>query len=151
MENNVTRYLRERYTATAFAHNYIIGVNYKGVIYATHHGENVIEWAFDGAKADTGEYAIRYRPNNKQRTRLLETARLVYPVCTTAELEAMKTKEFNRGEAFESLILAHYGKAWTKRENNDKHTDGADIEIDGIAYEIKYEQGTLCRECDFTD
>lgn len=149
MENNITRYLRERYTQTAFAHDYIIGVNYKGVIYATFHGESVIEWGFDGAKVESGEYAIRYRPNNKQRTRLLETSRLTFPVCTTEELESMKHIGFNRGEVFEMLILKHYGKKWVKRECNDSHKDGADITIDGIPYEIKYEQGTLCKECDF--
>jgi hypothetical protein len=44
----------------------------------------------------------------------------------------------NRGEYFEYLVAEKF-QVVQNEKSNLKHTDGGDIEINGVAYQVKYE------------
>lgn len=143
-----TMYMLNRYTESAYTDKYIIGVNYKGVIYATFHNSAVLPLIVMSGKTENGLEKVRYRPNNKTRDMLLRTATKVLSICTEKELEALnKAVKYNRGEIFEKLVFEKFGQAWHK--DSIPYTEAGDIEIDGIPYQIKYEQATICKESDF--
>ena len=52
--------------------------------------------------------------------------------------------KYNRGEIFEKLVTEYFGQVWEK--DNVPFTQAGDIEIDGIAYQIKYQKATFCTE-----
>ena len=143
-----TVYMLNRYTENAYTDKYIIGVNRKGVIYATFHNSVVLPLIVMSGKTEKGLETIRYRPNNKTRDMLLRTATKVLPICTEKELEALnKAVKYNRGEIFEKLVFEKFGQVWHK--DSTPYTEAGDIEIDSTPYQIKYEQATICKESDF--
>ena len=52
--------------------------------------------------------------------------------------------KYNRGEVFEKLITEYFGQTWVK--DNIPYTEAVDIEVDGIAYQIKFEKATFTNE-----
>ena len=58
--------------------------------------------------------------------------------------ELCEMSKYNRGEIFEKLITEHFGQVWTK--DNIPFTEAGDIEVDGIAYQVKFEKATFINE-----
>jgi hypothetical protein len=52
--------------------------------------------------------------------------------------------KYNKGEIFEKLVTEAYGQEWVK--DNIPFTEAGDIEVDGHAYQIKYEKATFTNE-----
>ena len=52
--------------------------------------------------------------------------------------------KYNRGEVFEKLVTEHFGQEWVK--DNVPFTEAGDIEVNGKAYQIKYDRATFCNE-----
>ena len=152
MENRITLQLREQYKATAHSRHFIIGVPRDGIVYATFHDMDVIDWAFMGA--DIGchgkkEYAVKLRLNDKIAANLFNKAKRIIPVCKLATMESMRRPGFTRGEILEYFLLKEQGIKWDKATMSESHKTGDDIVIDGIGYEVKSWDSTLCRERNF--
>jgi hypothetical protein len=58
--------------------------------------------------------------------------------------QAVADSRYNCGEIFEKLIYERAGQVWKK--DNLPFTDGGDIVIDGVAYQIKYTKATFVSE-----
>ena len=58
--------------------------------------------------------------------------------------EQVANSKYNKGEIFERLVTEWYGQEWEK--DNVPFTDDGDLTVDGIAYQIKYEQATFITE-----
>ena len=56
----------------------------------------------------------------------------------------VETTKYNKGEIFEKLITEYFGMKWEK--DNVPFTEGGDIEINGKAFQIKYEKATFTNE-----
>ena len=144
--NTTHAYMLNKYTAHSATHNYIIGVEQDGIVYACYHTDTILPYITMMSQASRGKGAsIRYRPNRKQKKLILDTALATFPLCTLETLEDEATrhgKQSNKGVAFEALIARHYGKDY--RKDSVDFTKQGDIEIDGKQYQIKYEQATLC-------
>ena len=132
------------YNDKAFTHNYIFGFNYKGNVYMVKTTSKVLAYVLKLDKASRGKgYSLRFKPNNKIREMLLaEGAELICSVEMFKELVA--NSKYNKGEIFERLVTEWYGQEWEK--DNVPFTDDGDITVDGIAYQIKYEQATFITE-----
>jgi hypothetical protein len=132
------------YNARAYTHRYIFGVSYKGTVYAVKADSDVLPYVLTLDKASRGAgSALKFKPNNDQRLMLIAMGAQV--VCSTAELEAQfASSKYNRGEIFEKLVTELNGQVWEK--DNIPFTDAGDIEIDGIAYQIKYEKASFINE-----
>lgn len=136
------------YIKNAFTKHYIIGIKDNGIIKACFTTDDILPMITTIATASRGNGAsVRFKPNNKQREYLKQNAERIETICTVQELEnrAEKVgKQKNRGIAFENLLHERIGETW-KHNNTSFKTDG-DIIINGIAYQVKFEQATFCNE-----
>ena len=132
------------YNRNAFAHDYIFGYNYKGVVYFTFATNDIINSIVKLEKAsENNGYSLRFKPNNKIKEMLMTINSNV--LCSAEYLEDLvKNSKYNRGEIFEKLITEYFKKDW-KKDNND-FTKCGDIEINEKAYQIKYEKATFINE-----
>lgn len=132
------------YNERSYTHHYIFGVSYKGTVYAVHAESDVLPYQLTLDRASRGaNTALRFKPNNSQRLMLIAMGAQV--VCSTAEFEHLfKASKYNRGEIFEKLVTEMYGQTWEK--DNVPFYEAGDIEVDGVAYQIKYEKSTFLTE-----
>lgn len=132
------------YNDKAYTHEYIFGINYKGNIYMVKTTSQLLTLVLKLDKASRGKgYSLRFKPNNKIREMLLaEGAELI----CSAEMFGKLANEskYNKGEVFEKLVTEWYGQKWEK--DNIPFTEDGDLTVDGIAYQIKYEQATFLTE-----
>ena len=133
----------DRYNEHSFTHNYIFGFSYKGNIYMTFATSEILPSVLMLDKASRGAgYSLRFKPNNDIKVALLPGAELI---CSVKFFEDMVAESiYNRGEIFEKLVTERYGQTWEK--DDIPFTDAGDIEVDGIAYQIKYQKATFVSE-----
>ena len=56
----------------------------------------------------------------------------------------VETSKYNRGEIYEKIVTEFFGKEWEK--DNVPYTEAGDLEVNGIAYQIKFEKATFVNE-----
>lgn len=133
----------DRYNMHSFTHNYIFGFSYKGNVYMSFAKSDILPaiLMIDKASRNAG-YSLRFKPNNDIKVALLANAELL---CSVKFLEDMVANTiYNRGEIFEKIVTERYGQTWVK--DHVPFNEAGDIEIDGIAYQIKYQKATFVSE-----
>lgn len=132
-----------RYNAIAFTHNYIFGFIYKGTVYMVCTTSQLLPYllTLDTSSRGTG-YSLRFKPTKEQKLFLLTHAKAL---CSERYFNALVAEsKYNRGEIFEKLVTERYGQRWVK--DNVPFTEAGDIEINGVAYQIKFEKATFTNE-----
>ena len=116
----------------------------RGTIFCAITDEKVLNLVCTLDKASRGAgFALRFKPNKAQKE-LLKTFELI-PVCSTLYFnQLVATTRYNKGEIFEKLVTELFGQVWEK--DNVPFTKAGDIEVDGIAYQIKFEKATFTNE-----
>ena len=86
---------------------------------------------------------MSYTLNNKIKELLLaEGAELI---CSAEMFKTLVSEsKYNKGEIFEKLVTEWFGQTWTK--DNVPFTEDGDLTVDGVAYQIKFEQATFLTE-----
>ena len=132
------------YNELAYTHNYMFGFEDRGTIFCAITDEKVLNLVCTLDKASRGAgFALRFKPNKAQKE-LLKTFELI-PVCSTLYFnQLVATTRYNKGEIFEKLVTELFGQVWEK--DNVPFTKAGDIEVDGIAYQIKFEKATFTNE-----
>ena len=132
------------YNNNSFTHEYIFGVKLSGVVYMVKATADCLPYVLTLDKASRGAgYALKFKPNNAQRAELLALGGVA--LCSVEYLESLTaSSKYNRGEIFEKLVTEYYGQEWEK--DNIPFTKAGDIEIDGVAYQIKYEKASFINE-----
>lgn len=132
------------YNDKAFTHEYIFGIDYKGNIYMVKTTSQLLALVLKLDKASRGKgYSLRFKPNNKVRELLLSQGAEL--ICSTETFKSLVAEsKYNKGEIFERLVTERFGQTWTK--DSVPFTEDGDITVDGIAYQIKYEQATFLTE-----
>lgn len=141
--NKVESMLRA-YHSRAYTDKYIVGFAFHGDVYALRGGLELLKSGckVERASSKADGDALRYKPDATTKAILAEHATRL---CSEAELEeAVKSSRYNRGEIFESLIFERAGQTWSK--DNVPFTVAGDIEIDGVAYQIKYQKASIISE-----
>lgn len=141
---NLFNNLINRYNNLSFTHNYIFGFIYKKSVYAVVTTSEVLPYilTLDAASRDAG-YALRFNPTNEQKVFLLSKGAEL--ICSKEYFEqTVVESNYNKGEIFEKLCTENVGQKWTK--DNLPFTDGGDLTVDGIAYQIKFEKATFTNE-----
>ena len=135
--------LIDRYTKVAYAHNYIWGFTYKHNVYMAVTDASYVETLCCLDKASRGEgWALRFRPNSAQKLAILPNSKLL---CSEDFfMETVQGCVYNKGEVFEKMVTEYFGQEWKK--DNVPFTKAGDIEVNGIPYQIKYQQATFCNE-----
>lgn len=145
MKNAILISLIARYESRAYAHTYIMGFIYKGVVY-----ELVVHGLTFGIKLDKasskcgGGYSIRFAPTEKEKEALVLSGAAKVVCSEEYFLELVKNSKYNKGEIFEKLMTEKTGQVWEK--DNVPFYEGADLETEGIAYSIKFQKATICTE-----
>ena len=140
----IFNHLVNGYNALSFTHNYIFGFEYKGVVYATTVTAEVLPYILKLDKASRGAgYALRFCPTAEQKIFLLSKGAEV--ICSSEYFKTeVASSIYNNGEIFEKLVTEKFGQVWEK--DNLPYTEGGDIEIDGVAYQIKFQKATFTNE-----
>ena len=136
--------LQNRYNKLAFTDKYIMSYTYKKVVYFTVCDRELVDrvTCLDSASGGQG-YSLRFKPNNEQKLMLM--AHNCTVLCSAKFLEdEFHACQYNRGEIAERLITEYYGQHWEK--DHIPFTEAGDIEINGIAYQIKHEKATFTNE-----
>ena len=135
--------LIDRYNAVAYTHEYVWGFTYKKNVYMAITNATVMPFVTCLDKASRGAgYALRFCPNAQQKLFLMTSAKVL---CSAKFFnEQVANSKYNKGEIFEKLVTEHFGQVWEK--DNVPFTEAGDIEVDGIAYQIKYQKATFCNE-----
>ena len=133
----------DRYNNAAFTHQYIWGFTYKKNVYMAITDSSYMPFVCKLDKASRGAgYALRFCPNAEQKMLLMTEAQVL---CSEEYLENMFAScDYNRGEVFEKLVTEYYGQTWVK--DNIPFTKAGDIEVGGVAYQIKFQKATFCNE-----
>jgi hypothetical protein len=139
---------------TAATHNYIMGVEHNGKVTAYAVTLDFSGFCFlfsDKPTESKRATVVKYRSNKAKREYLASHATAVYEVCTIEELKSscrVKTNRYgktyteNCGECFEWLMAKLMGGRQNDKANL-KYTDGGDITVNGIAYQVKYERAGI--------
>ena len=132
------------YNSKAYTPNYIFGIDYKGNIYKDTVDHEILSLILKLDKASRGKgYSLRFKPNNKIREMLL--AKGAQLICSTEYFKKLTSEsKYNKGEIFEKLVTEWYGQTWEK--DSIPFTEDGDLTVDGIAYQIKFEQATFLTE-----
>ena len=140
----IKKMLQDYYNNTAFTDKYILVYTYGGVVYMTLTTREVVDRVTCLDKASRGAgYALRFKPNNAQKVMLL--AESATALCSAELFNYMVANSvYNRGEIAEKIVTEYFGQKWEK--DNIPYTEAGDIEVDGVAYQIKYEKATFTNE-----
>lgn len=140
----VKKMLQDGYNAVAFTDKYIMVYVVNHTVFFTVCDSKLVDrvTCLDRASRGAG-YALRFKPNKAQKVLLMaENA-----TCLCSEKffnEQVCTTKYNRGEIAEKLVTEFFGQAWEK--DNIPFTQAGDIEVNGTAYQIKFEKATFCNE-----
>ena len=145
MQNEVIKeMLQNRYNDRAYTDQYIMVYHFKGTVYFTVCDSNMVDRVTCVDRASRGGgYSLRFRPNCGHK--LLLMSHNCTALCSWKYFnELVSASKYNAGEIAEKLVCEYFGKEWKK--DNVPFTVAGDIEIDGTAYQIKFEKATFCNE-----
>lgn len=131
------------YNSVAYTHNYIFGFVFNGVVYEVNTTEEILPeiLKLDVASRGYGK-ALRFCPTKEIKMSLVGIAT---PLCSVEVFTyEVKNSKYNKGEIFEKLVTEKFGQVWEK--DNVPFTKAGDVEVNGIAYQIKFEKATFCNE-----
>lgn len=138
--------LINRYNELAYTHNYIYGFSLNGNVYAVEATSEIMPYiaSLDVASRGMG-YSIRFKPNRAKKILLMAKSIKTTILCSVEYFNDMvKNSKYNKGEIFEKMVTERYGQEWVK--DNVPFNIGADLEVNGIGYQLKYEGATFATE-----
>ena len=132
-----------RYNKVAYTHHYIWGFTYKHNVYMAVTDSDMMPFVCTLDKASRGAgYALRFCPKTEQKLALMPSAKLL---CSEEFFKtAVAESKYNNGEIFEKLVTESFGQEWEK--DTIPFTEAGDVEVDGTAYQIKFQKATFCNE-----
>lgn len=133
-----------RYNAVAFTHMYVYGFIDRGNVYMAYVDASAMPYLLKLDRASRGAgYSLRFRPTRAQKE-LLKTYKCEI-LCSVAFFKDMvANSKHNKGEIFEKLVTEKFGQEWHK--DNTPFTEDGDITVNGVAYQIKFQNATFCNE-----
>lgn len=144
MKTNTFATMLGFYHTHAYTDRYIFGILFNGTLYMIKADASSLGMLLKLDKASRGKgYSLRFRPNRQQKALLMSMG--ATPLCS-AEMfaELVAESKYNKGETFEKLVTEYFGQQWEK--DNVPFTEDGDLTVDGIAYQIKFEQATFITE-----
>ena len=145
MKEMIKKALVDGYKEIAYTDKYIYGFYDKKVVYVAFSDDSTLDTVtkLDTSSDKTG-YSLRFTPNKFQKE-ILKMGGKCFPLCSKEFfLNECKKSIYNKGRVFEKMVTEYYGQEW--RWDNVPFTEAGDIEIDGVAYQIKFEKATYVTE-----
>lgn len=150
-KEQIKAYMVNEYNRMAFTHSYIFGFSIGGMVYAARVKDArallpFLTYVDKASSKNGGTYSLKYRPNAKQWAMITAQAEEVKAVCTADYMENLKANSRkNRGQLFEELVAHAFGGELETKANL-KFTDGGDMNLNGVAYQVKYTKATFTDE-----
>lgn len=144
MNTTIFKSIIDRYNRLSYTHHYMFGFVSADTVWCAVTTADLLPFVctLDSASRGAG-YALRFKPTKEQKE-LLKTCE-TFAVCSETYFnDLFASTKYNRGEIFEKLVTEHFGQVWEK--DNVPFTEAGDIEVNGIAYQIKYEKATFTNE-----
>ena len=133
----------KQYNKVAYTHNYVFGFTYKGNVYMSFTDSTILPYILKLDKASRGAgMALRFCPTVEQKFALLEGATVLCSIKYFNEVVA--SSKYNKGEIFEKMVTEYFGQEWEK--DTVPFYKGADLTVDEIGYQLKYEKATFTNE-----
>lgn len=144
----------ERFYKSTATHNYIFGAVKGGRVFTYFVTLDMDGYAIMFNEKPTTakrQTVIKYRSTRKKLEWLEAHATQVIDFISVEDLKHScrvkqnrngKTYVENCGDCLEWLLAKYFGIKQNEKSNL-KHTDGGDLTIDGIAYQVKYEKGGI--------
>lgn len=151
MNDTMKKFLINEYNRLAATHSYIFGFAIGGVVYGARvmDARNLlwlVTYLDKASSKNGGTYSLKYRPNSKTWAALVTEAEEVKAICSVDYLENLKANSRkNRGQLFEELVAKTWGGE-LETKSNLKFTEGGDMNLNGVAYQIKYMKATFTDE-----
>lgn len=145
MKEMIKKALVDGYKEIAYTDKYIYGFYDKKVVYVAFSDNSTLDAVtkLDTSSDKTG-YSLRFTPNKFQKE-ILKMGGKYFPLCSKEFfLNECKESIYNKGRVFEKMVTEYYGQEWGW--DNVPFTEAGDIEIDGVAYQIKFEKATYVTE-----
>lgn len=143
--NEIMNKMLTFYHEKAYTNNYIFGFAKNGNIYACFTDASVMDsvCTLDKASAKNGGgYSLRCFISADMKKRMVAYSEVI---CSESEFKAIcNSNKYNKGENFERIIANRYGLEWHK--DNLKFTEGPDMTINGVDYQLKFEKATFVTE-----
>ena len=137
--------LLNAYNRFAYTDKYIIGFPYKGTVYFGVTTAEVFDRFITLDTSGHGQGFIpRFKPRNSEKLALLTLAKMEPLMSVEYFNDLVADSKYNRGEIFEKVITERFGQVWEK--DNIPFNLAGDIEINGVAYQIKFEKSGLATE-----
>lgn len=136
--------LVEGYDAHAYTHDYIYGFYFENKVWMVITDKSINPYILTLDKASRGQgYSLRFKPTKAQKLVLM--AKEPRLICSKEFFDAeVKNSKYNRGEIFEKMISEMFGIEWEK--DRLPFWEGGDLEINGKAYQVKFEKATFTNE-----
>ena len=136
--------LVEGYDTYAQTHDYIYGFYYENKVWMVITDKTINPYILTLDKASRGQgYSLRFKPTKAQKLVLM--AKQPELICSKEFFEAeVKNSKYNRGEIFEKMVSEKFGIEWEK--DRLPFWEGGDLEINGKAYQVKFEKATFTNE-----
>ena len=145
MENiAIFMHLINGYNSKAYTHEYVFGFIFENTVWAVKADSSFLPYVLKLDKASRGAgFALRFCPNRQQKAMLLSLGAIA--LCSKDYFTAVcASNKYNKGENFEKLYTEYCGQTWVK--DNIPYTEAGDIEVDGVAYQVKFEKATFTNE-----
>lgn len=144
MNTTIYHDLIARYDRASYTHEYIFGFESNGSIVFTFTSSDLLPYICKLDRASRGAgYSLRFKPDYQQKE-LLKLHSLTILCSADFFHSTVKNSKYNAGEIFEKMVTEWFGQEWKK--DHTPFTEAGDIEIDGIAYQIKFEKATFTNE-----
>ena len=152
--NMTDTHMKHWYNTHDYSHgHYIVGTYEHGIVYAHVLDDfHFVELARTARGSGNSGTCLRYRQTRKAVEIVRASATYSFPLCTLEMLEMVAKaygKQANRGKAFEKLVTEHFGQIW--KDDNIPFWEAGDIELNGQAYQIKYDRCNFCNEKQILD
>ena len=136
--------LIDGYNSKAYTHKYVFGFILEDTVWAVKADSAIMPYILKLDKASrSAGYSLRFCPNRQQKALLLSMGGIA--ICSKDYFNIVcASNKYNRGENFEKLYTEYCGQVWEK--DHIPYTEAGDIEVDGIAYQIKFEKATFTNE-----
>ena len=141
---NLFQNMIDKYNKLSFTHRYVFGFYFKNNVYVVEETSAVLPYVLKLDKASRGQgYGLRFAPTNDQKVLLLSKGAQI--LCSKEYFDTVvENSKYNKGEIFEKMVTESVGQTWKK--DNVPFTDGGDLTVDGVAYQIKFEKATFTNE-----
>lgn len=141
----IKRTLVNGYKEIAFTDKYIYGFTYKKVVYVSFENDDTLEILSTLDKGSRGSgYSLRFKPNKFQKE-LLRTNGTCFALCSKEYFDSeVENSIYNRGSIFEKMVTEYFGQEW--QADTVPFTEAGDLNINGVAYQIKFEKATFTTE-----